>query len=210
MLSLVLLPTIVFSAEYRVEPLNEPAPSDGLSPEVAAQLAPTGHKIMSGTRTLCEVWLAKQWNVNAAFKPSNTLLYPFEFGQFMGVVNYRRKGSDFRGQEIEKGTYTLRFALQPEDGNHVGTSDTRDFFVLLKGADDKQPASLTKESLFKLSAAAAGTTHPAMLSLLAPGKDPSVAVENDEAKEWSILRVGGASKSGAVPLRVVIVGKAAE
>ena len=56
MLSLVLLPTIVFSAEYRVEPLNEPAPSDGLSPEVAAQLAPTGHKIMSGTRTLCEVW----------------------------------------------------------------------------------------------------------------------------------------------------------
>ncbi len=208
--SLLLMSSLTLAAEYRVEPLSEPAPSDGVSAEVAAQLAPNGYKIMSGTRTLCEVWLAKQWPVNAAFKPSNTLLYPFEFGQLMGVVNYRRKGEDFRGQEIEKGVYTLRFALQPEDGNHVGTSDTRDFFVLLKGADDKQPANLAKDALFKLSAAAAGTTHPAMLSLLAPGKDASLAVENDEAKEWSILRVAGKTATGEQPLRVVIVGKAAE
>lgn len=209
-LALLLAPAFAFAAEYRVEPLNEPAPSDGVAAEVAAQLNPTGYKIMSGTRTLCEIWLTKKWAVNAAFKPSNTLLYPFEFGQLMGVVNYRRKGSDFRGQEIEKGTYTLRFALQPEDGNHVGTSDTRDFFVLLKGADDKTPASLSKEGLFKLSAAAAGTTHPAMLSLLAPGKETDANVENDEDKEWSILRCAGVGPNGPVPLRVVVVGKAAE
>jgi hypothetical protein len=104
----------------------------------------------------------------------------------------------------------MRYAQQPEDGNHVGTSDTRDFIVLLKAEDDKAPAVVPKESLFRLSAAAAGTTHPCMLSFLAPAKVAAPSIENDAEKEWAILHCGIGTKSSPVSVRLVIEGKSAE
>jgi hypothetical protein len=201
--------------EYKLEPLAEAAPAEGLAPEIAGLLAPAGFKVIKGTsRTLCSFWPVKQLAVKADFKPSASILYPLEMGQLVGVINYKRAGEDFRGQEIAAGTYTVRYALQPEDGNHVGTSDTRDFMLLLKAADDKMPAVIKKEDLFKLSAAAAGTTHPCMLSLLsAEGtKGDLPSLEHNEARElWSVAFAPSTGKgNGTLPIRMVVVGKAAE
>ena len=200
------------AAELSLEPLAEPAPTDELAPEIAGQLSPTGVRIKSGTRTLCDVWLVKQCQTRADFKPTNSLKYPLEMGQLIGVARYGRKGGDFRGQDIEKGVYTLRYALQPEDGNHVGTSDTLDFLLLLKAEVDRAPATLAKDALFKHSAAAAGTTHPCMLSLLAPeAPAAATALEHDEQREWWIVNfLGQNAANKPMALRVVVDGKAAE
>jgi hypothetical protein len=201
--------------EYNVQVLNEAAPSDaGLSAEVAAAIAPTGFKVMKGSnRTVCSFWPVKELATNKDFKPTAALLYPLEMGQLVGVINYKRDGEDFRGQEIEAGTYTVRFALQPEDGNHVGTSDTRDFLLLLKPTDDTSAATIAKEALFPKSAAAAGTTHPCMLSLLSAegttGALPSV--EHDADRELtSVAFAPKTAGGGELKLRLVVVGKAAE
>jgi len=201
--------------EYKLEPLAEAAPAEGLAPEVAGLLAPAGFKVIKGTsRTLCSFWPVKQLAVKADFKPTAALLYPLEMGQLVGVVNYKRAGEDFRGQEIAEGTYTVRYALQPEDGNHVGTSDTRDFFLLLKADEDKMPALLKKEDLFKLSAAAAGTAHPCMLSLLTPEGttgEPASLEHNEERELWSVAFAPRTDKgNGTLPIRMVVVGKSAE
>lgn len=210
----ILLPGVVGAAdEYRLEALSEAAPADELSAEVVAELAPSGFKVIKGTsRTLCEFWPVKQLATKADFKPSASLLYPLEMGQLVGAVRFARDAEDFRGQEIVKGTYTVRFALQPEDGNHVGTSDTRDFLVLLKAEDDKTPAIVSREELMKLSAAAAGTTHPCMLSLLAAGEagDKLPALEHQEERDLWAATFAAATKSGPLPMRIVVVGKAAE
>ena len=63
-----------------------------MAPAVAAQLAPTGYKVTNGARTVCEVWLAKEWPVKPGFAPSISVLYPFDMGQLIGVVRYKRKG----------------------------------------------------------------------------------------------------------------------
>ncbi len=200
--------------EYRVEVLNEAAPADaGLSPEIAAAVSSTGFKVMKGeSRTVCSFWPAKQWAVQADFKPTPALLYPLSMGQFVGVINYKRDGEDFRGQEIEKGTYTVRFALQPVDGNHVGTSDTRDFLVLVKPADDAKPDVMPPADLMKKSAAAAGTPHPAMLSLLAAsaaaGEAPTLE-HNAERELWSV-GFANPTTAGKLTMQIVVVGKAAE
>ena len=199
--------------EYRVEAAGEAPPADEISAEIAAVVAPEGFKVIKGTsRTVCEFWPVKQLETKPEFKPTASLLYPLEMGQLVGVVRFRRDGEDFRGQEIVKGTYTVRFALQPEDGNHVGTSDTRDFCVLLKAADDRTPAVVGRESLMKLSAAAAGTTHPCMLSLLAaPDAAPAApTLEHVEDRELWAVAFAMATKSAPLPLRLVVVGKAAE
>ena len=129
------------------------------------------------------------------------------------IAEIAGNGEDFRGQDVEAGTYIVRFALQPEDGNHVGTSDTRDFLLLLKPTDDTSPATIAKEGLFPKSASAAGTTHPCMLSLLSAagttGTLPSL--EHDAARElWSVAFAPRTAGGGELKLRLVVVGKAAE
>ncbi len=202
--------------EVRVEPLAEAAPAE-TAPEIAALLAPSGWKVISGkNRTVCEIWPCKEWAVVKDFKPSGSVLYPFEMGQLMGVVRYKRKGGDFRGQEIPAGLYVLRYALQPEDGNHVGTSKTRDFMLLTPAAEDKSAAALDKVALFKLSKKAVGTPHPGMLCLLAPPADVKdlPKIEHEAARELSavVFEVAsqGSEPAAKVAVSLVVIGKAGE
>ncbi|HUY88454.1 MAG TPA: hypothetical protein VMV10_06950 [Pirellulales bacterium] len=215
-LALINLNAPAKAADYSVAPLAQPAPAGELDAAVAEQLSPTGFVVKKGTRTLCEIWTAKTWTAAADFKPSNTVIYPLEMGELLGVVRYARKGGDFRGQEIPKGVYTLRYALQPQDGNHVGTSDTRDFVLLLPAADDASPETMDKAELFKLSPKTAGGTHPAMLCLLASAGESAEAPEmtHDESRElWSVRfsnpTVAG-EKPGRLTIQLVVVGRAAE
>jgi hypothetical protein len=201
--------------EYDVERLESPPP-ESVAPAIADRLATTGYKVTSGKRTVCELWPASEWTVATDFKSSGSVIYPFEMGQLIGVVRYPRKGGDFRGREIPKGVYTLRYALQPQDGNHVGTSDTRDFLLLLSAADDTEVEPVEKPRLFKLSAKTSGTTHPAMLSLLAPAAEPGdlpAMIQHKSTELWS-LRFANVAKAGdenaELVVELVLVGKAAE
>jgi len=214
--ALVLLTaSAALAADHMVEVLKEAPPADALSADVVSKLAPEGAKVMRGSRTVGTYWLAKEWPTKAGFKPSSTVLYPFEVGQLIGAIRFKSKSADFRGQEIPSGVYTIRYALQPEDGNHVGTSVTRDFFVLLSAEQDTSSKTLPQADLFKLSAAAAGTAHPAMLSLVAPAAGAeSPSLRHAEELDWWILHLQGVGsadgKSMPLPVEFVVVGKAAE
>lgn len=204
------------AADYSVAPLDQPAPSGELSAAVAEQLSPTGFVVKSGQRTLCEIWPCKTWSVAADFKRSNTVIYPLEPGELIGAIRFPRKSGDFRGQEIRKGLYTLRYGLQPQDGNHVGTSDTRDFLLLLQAAADQEPGPMSKEDMFTLSPKASGGTHPAILTLLAADGEENETPEmvHDESRElWGVrfsnpTLAGG--KPGRLTIQLVVVGRAPE
>jgi hypothetical protein len=213
---LVLLGAATASAqEFRVERFESPPP-DSVAPAIAERLSTSALKVSNGKRTVCDLWPSAEWPVTDNFKSSSSVIYPFEMGQLIGVVRYPRKAGDFRGREIPKGIYTLRYALQPQDGNHVGTSDTRDFLLVSSAADDTDPAPLEKAQLFKHSAKTSGTTHPAMLSLLAPTGDESelpAMIHYDARELWS-LRFANSSKASdkaaSLVVELVVVGKAAE
>jgi hypothetical protein len=110
----------------------------------------------------------------------------------------------------------LRYALQPQDGNHVGTSDTRDFLLLSSVSDDTEPDEVEKMRLFKLSAKTSGTPHPAMLSLLVPAAEPGdlPAMIHHESRElWSLRFVNPAIAGGEkqeLVVELVVVGRAPE
>lgn len=201
------------AADLSVARLDQPAPTEGVDAAITETLATTGYKITSGKRTVAEIWPCRAWTTKADFKPTVSIGYPFESGQLMGLIRYPRKGGDFRGQEIPAGLYTLRYALQPVDGNHVGTSETRDFLLLLPVADDASAETLKVESLHKISKKSAGGTHPTMLSLLAaPAADVELpAMKHDENRElWSLQFSGTTSgdKPSEVRLTLVVQGKA--
>ncbi len=202
--------------EYRIEAIAEAAPADALAEEIAAALDSGGVKVFKGaSRTVAEFWFCKTWPVMEGFKATDAVAYPFAQGQLIGVVRFKNKASDFRDQEIAKGVYTLRYAQQPVDGNHVGTSATRDFLLLVAADADKSSKAADLPALVEKSAAAAESKHPAMFALKTPkGDGAKPALAHDETADLWIATVAGKVESGgkatALPIGIVVVGHAEE
>lgn len=187
----------------------------GLSPKVEKTLHQTGHQVTGPDGVVCVIWLVKDLEVKAKFKPSQSVAYPFKSGQLLGAMQFPKGsvGLDFRGQEIASGMYTLRYGQQPEDGNHLGTSDIRDFCLALPAKHDQDPKLLGDEMrLSETSAKAAEATHPAIFLMSAPPKKPekeAKLIHNEDEEQWILQLVGtGKVKDKSVPLviRIVTVG----
>lgn len=202
--------------DYHIAASDQAVPEE-VGADVAKQLSPKGVKVTSGKRTLCEIWLRGVVPTQQGFAPSQTVLYPLSVGELVGVIRFPRKATDFRNQDIKAGVYTLRYGLQPVDGNHVGTSETRDFLLLSPAADDTNPEKIPEEELFKFSRDASATTHPAIFPLQAAPTDDAAevpAVVHDEARElWGVLLKATCATGGTKAeklIQFVVAGHAAE
>jgi hypothetical protein len=157
---------------------------------------------------LCEVWLRKPLPTSASPNTASDVLYgALPAGAFLGVLHFPKDAADFRSQTIKAGFYTLRYALIPQDGNHMGVNPSRDAIVLSPVSADKDPDKvLSFEDEMKLSQQASGTPHPGFLvgAPVIGTSFPSVA--KDDAGHWNV-QLKGQSKSGDLPLAFTIVGK---
>ena len=157
-------------AEEKLEAVD--ALPEGLSKEVAAVLDAKGQRVIGDKGPVCSIWLVKEVPTKVDFKPTLSVKYPLVPGELIGVlqVEMKKKFTDFRGQEIKPGVYTLRYSLQPVNGDHLGASPQRDFLVLVPAADDKDAnAAPNFETLMGMSRKASGTPHPAVLSIWGAG-----------------------------------------
>jgi len=188
---------------------------EGLSEKVAATLHETGYRVSGPDGVICVIWPGKELAVKAGFKPSLSVAYPFTNGQLLGAIQFPEgtTGHDFRAQEITSGVYTLRYGQQPEDGNHLGTSEIRDFCLALPAAEDTDPKPVFDPmKLNQTSAEAAGSAHPAIFLMSAPPEKPEKKAKliHDEEKDFWVLQLStmGKTKEKAAPvtLRIVTVG----
>ncbi|WP_435011852.1 hypothetical protein P12x_005942 (plasmid) [Tundrisphaera lichenicola] len=201
---------------YKIELLKE-APPAGLAAGVKETLETQGYRVLDPEgKPYVELWLRK--GTPASAKPSGpkgAILYPvLAEGELIGALKYVVEGYDYRDQAIVPGVYTIRYGLQPVNGDHLGVSVNRDYALLLPASKDTDPADLAEKKLEKQSAEAAGTTHPAVLLLLAPPKEspegPSMA--NDlTLNTWGAilslpLEVKGETGPVPLPVQLVVVG----
>lgn len=190
----------------------------GLSEKIAATLNPAGFHVAGPDGATMEFWLAKDLQVKPKFKPTLSVKYPFMPGQLLGAIRIPEKSqfTDFRGQEIAAGVYTLRYGQQPQDGNHIGTSETSDFLLALPAKIDKDPKAVAgPDQLSEASAKSVSSTHPAIFSMLPVEKpsDKPVLTHDENNEHWIIsLTVEAKEKDKAVklPLRFVVFGHALE
>src|SRR2546428_8664531 len=115
---------------YRAEASGSP-PAD-LPKAVQDALRPAGARLVDGHgAVVCEMWLRKSVPAREGSGGSADVLYPgLGVGTMIGVVRFPNGGSDFCGQPIKPGGYTLRYAQIPQDGEHMGVSTYRDFLLL--------------------------------------------------------------------------------
>ena len=215
MLLLLLFATFISAADYRVELLEEAPPTDEIAADIAAQLEENGYRVIRGTKTTyCDIWLCKEWAVKDGFEPQPEILYPFASGQLIGVARFGRRGADFRDQDIDRGIYTMRYATQPVDGAHVGTSPTRDFLLLVRAEDDTSPVSTEEDVLNARSSDAAQSSHPCLLAMQAVGKSNKFpSMRHNEDSDWWVVGLSGNSEAAdkkRLPIEFVISGQAVE
>jgi hypothetical protein len=186
---------------------------EGLTEQILAAVEPKGVQVGGKNGPICTIWLAKSFPVKSKFKPTLNIKYPLTPGQLAGALQVHSDSfADFRGQPVKSGVYTLRYGQQPTDGNHVGTSELSDFLLAVPAAGDPDPAAVKPATLFKRSAKATGSNHPAIFSLLPPDeKAPPLKLEHDAAKELWMLHLAGSGTQGdkdvVVPLNLVVIGK---
>lgn len=158
-------------------------------------------------KPVCEVWFGK------SIATSRDEVAGANFGQigegnFVGVINFPSSASDFRGQGIKAGYYTLRYGLILQDGNHQGVSPARDFLMASPVADDKDPAVRMKtEDLLKFSRNASGTGHPSVWSLVQASSNEGLPKITANEHEHVILETKIATKSGDLAIGLIVVGK---
>jgi hypothetical protein len=98
-------------------------------------------------------------------------------GTLVGAIRFPEKFTDYRKQEIAAGVYTLRFAVQPDIGDHTGTSPNPEFCLMCQAKEDRTAEPIEKKKLIEVSSLVNEGRHPAVL-LLWPnnGKDATVRV----------------------------------
>ena len=211
-LTLFLTARLVSAADYEVEKL-EALPED-LAAGVASALSPNGYRVTGPDGALCDIWLAKQIPMKDGFTPTLSVKYGLHPGQFVGVfrVGEDAEFSDFREQVLEPGLYTVRYGQQPEDGNHIGTSDLADFLLALPAEEDESAEAMDDlDELNEISAEAAGSSHPAIFALFpVEGSAAGAAsLTHDADRDFWILQVSGGGEE-PVAFRMVVVGFAEE
>jgi hypothetical protein len=168
-----------------------------LAESIRALLQPDTTVVMRGDNRL-EFWWVKGVPLDSApeGRPSWSNVPD---GALVGAVKVTEAMTDTRGQPIKPGVYTLRFALQPQDGDHMGVSPHREFLLVAPAADDQMAEPAGFKGAVGLAKKTLGKSHPAALSLSPTTEEPPGA----------ILTTDDGHKGVAFTVPVTLHGKAA-
>lgn len=193
----------IIGAQPKVSSLAEKPPS-ALAPAIASTLQASGVKAIVGAATL-DFW----WTLSASGDGSGWS--NVESGALVGAMRVTGPFKEVRGKVVAPGVYTLRYGLQPQNGDHLGISPFREFLVLSPAAADTDPKVLGFDGVVALSKQVIGTSHPAALSLDPPEDAPGAVFstyKNDSGHDGIVFEVprapAGTLKFGLIVSGVIV------
>jgi len=196
------------AADVAVKMADKQPPND-IDATIRSLLQTRAIQVVSGDKPLYELWLVKE--VSPQSKPASPAkaLEAVKQATLLGVVSVPAAKRDYRDDELAPGAYTMRFALQPQDGNHSGSAEFPYFAVLVPAKLDTKPDGIKDyKDLVKISAKETSTDHPVVMSLR-----PATSAEGDvkltePAPEHKAVRVKVPAKGGdAIAFEIVFEGK---
>ena len=160
--------TIGALAQTPIVTKHEDAPPEQLEDVIDAVVAVGGEQVAVGSKTL-EFWWVKSLPLRA---DSGEISWAsVEEGTLVGVVDLSAPYPDVRGTTMKAGVYTLRYGIQPADGNHIGVSEHREFLLLSPAEMDSTAAARSHDAAVTIAKLSTGA-HPPSWSL-----DPPIASE---------------------------------
>lgn len=156
---------------------TDPPPTE-LADPIEALLATGGPRVTIGSKTI-DFWFVKSLPLRSG--TTGATWDAVDEGALVGAARLSAAHVEIRGKTLKAGLYTLRFALQPQNGDHLGASPYREFLLLGPAAADTSPAALGHDAAVELSKQAIGTSHPAAWSIDPPqaAAPPGTLQKND-------------------------------
>jgi hypothetical protein len=147
--------------------LEKLAPPKGIAEPIRKLLDEHALVVRNSRDVVMRVWFRTEIPVKAtAEQIQNGLTYrEIPQGTLVGAVELPAPFTDYRRQELPSGVYTLRFALQPDIGDHTGTAPQPDFCLFVACDDDKSVEEIEVKKLIELSSKVNDGRHPAVLLL---------------------------------------------
>lgn len=173
-------------------------PAD-LAPPVASALAPDAVTVTTAGAKL-EFWWVRAVTLTAA--PATAPSWAdVPAGALVGAFRTSTAITDIRGFTIRPGAYTLRFALQPPNGDHLGISPNREFLLLGPAADDLTAGPAGYDGAVALAKKASHRAHPAAFSIDPPmaSAAPLSTATNDIGLRSVIVSVATSANGALTP-----------
>jgi hypothetical protein len=174
-------------------------------------LGDNGYRILlDDGSNAAELWFRKDVPSGTKKDSSDILYTQLAESTLVGVLHFVQASTDYRGQAIPAGYYTLRYSLIPNDGNHLGAAPNRDFLLLIPAESESDPnASYKFAELVAMSRKATGTKHPGPLSMVQPeGTGTAAAVSKDDQDHWIFSSGLKLSSGQEMPFALVVKGTA--
>ncbi len=168
--------------------LERADPPTAVAPAVRRQLDPRPVVVRSQGAVTMRLWFKDRLTLlaDAGDVGAGARYRRIPEGALVGVVEFPTTFVDYRRQKLPPGSYTLRFALQPQTGEHTGTAPHREFLLLSPVDADRATENLDPKRLVELSRRVTSGIHPAVLLLWpADSPDASVRVEARAGGTWT-------------------------
>ena len=202
------LTTFTSAQAGKVESIGAPADS-AIPASIQQALAPKGVRLALDSSGSVDLWFCKTIPSHGKDAAADAVYDRLVPSSLIGVIHFPSPGSDYRGQSITPGFYTLRYALMPNDGNHLGVAPSRDFLLLIPIKADPGPDSLPKNTdLIALSSQTGGTKHPAPLSLVPAEAGSASGITNDDEGHSIFATTLHLASGEEMPFALVVKGTA--
>jgi len=185
-------------------------PTDASIPQAVKEALDTkGYRVsLDDGSVACEIWLRRAVPAQAKKEVEGALYPQLAESTMLGIISFPQAATDYRGQPVKAGVYTLRYELIPNDGNHLGVAPNRDFALLIPVASDPDPnASFKLDELVSLSRKASGTRHPAPLNMPQAGGTAGSVAKDDE-DHWILSAELKLASGETLPIALVVKGTA--
>ncbi len=181
--------SVLSAAPDTVQILEGPPPE-----EVAGQIRPALsnrlYKVELNGSSTAEFWFRDEMPVREGSQGDLGVNFGlFDRGALLGVVRFSAAWKDYKDLPVKAGTYALRYAAQPADGDHTGVSLYRDFLLLVP-ADLEQEVDghYSEQELVAMSKGASGSTHPVVMGMFPVWDEPETeSVVNNELDQSTLV-----------------------
>ena len=141
-------------------------PPKELGDSIRSKLQSKVVQLLDGDKPAYEFWFCNEIPLQSKPESVAKSLEALKPATLIGAVSVPKARRDYRDDELAAGVYTMRFAVQPQDGNHLGTAEFLYFAVLVPAKADTQFDGITEyKRLVKASSKETSTDHPVILSL---------------------------------------------
>ena len=199
------------NGEFTLKVEEDAAYPEGLGDSYQEDLSTTAYVIEDGEGVRYKFWMVNGVEIETFGEDAKATLESIPEITLLGVaeVPEAERATDFREDPIDPGIKILRLAMQPQDGNHMGTAPTNTFAILVPAEKDAEIQEFRgHDHLVDVSSENTVAEHPPVLYLRAADdqevETPAISTMEGMHGDWHMLNFPLKVKAGSDEKNLVL------